>query len=171
MFRYQRLPATLFLPETIVLHMIYKMVFFLAVSLILYSCTDRGPKHSTDQKAVIINKILSCYEYIGNQDTISLKTINVDGFITGTLVYHLHQKNKSKGTIQGRMDGNKLIADYTCQSAGNQSIRMIAFQKTDNGYTEGYGETKKINGRTVFTNLGSLRFADSPVLKIKDCGN
>jgi hypothetical protein len=105
--------------------------------------------------------LINCYQYASNTDTITLKLIHVGEAITGTLVYSLKEKDKNKGTIQGNMRGNLLVADYTFLSEGVQSTRQIAFKLEDNGFTEGYGDVNTQNDKVIFKNLDSLKFNDS----------
>ncbi len=48
------------------------------------------------------------------------------------------------------MTGELLIADYSYNSEGIQSVRQIAFKKTGKTFIEGYGETETKNGKTIF---------------------
>ena len=112
---------------------------------------------------------LVCYRYIDKADTIILKTIYVNGFVTGTLVYNLYQKDKYSGTIQGQMKGELLIADFSFFSEGVKSVRQVAFKKKGKNFIEGYGETEDKNGKTTFKNIDSLNFTHSIVLREVDC--
>ena len=103
---------------------------------------------------------LNCYRYATETDTIILKVIHVGNSITGTLVYSLKEKDKNKGTIQGNMRGDLLVADYTFMSEGIQSTRQVAFKKEGNSFVEGYGD---------FKNLDSLNFNTSMKLVEVEC--
>ena len=98
-----------------------------------------------------------------------LKTISVNGYITGTLVYNFYEKDKNKGTIQGKMTGDLLVADYTFNAEGMESVRQVAFKKTGTAFIEGYGDIKTINDKAIFKNIDSLDFSHSPVLSEIDC--
>ena len=140
-------------------------VFF--ISLVL-SCND--------QKNTITAEIDSpktsstnCYRYINNNDTVVLKIEDVNGMVTGTLVYNLYQKDKNTGTIDGKMKGGLLIADYSFLSEGVKSVRQIAFKKKGNTFIEGYGESEEKNGKIIFKNADALDFTHSMVLTAYDC--
>jgi len=112
---------------------------------------------------------VKCYRYASETDTITLKLIHIGKSITGTLVYNLKEKDKNKGTIQGSMRRNLLIADYTFMSEGIQSIRQIAFKLEGNSFVEGYGDVLSRNEQTFFKNLDSLSFNTSIKLAEMPC--
>ena len=112
---------------------------------------------------------LDCYRYATINDTIILKLIHIGESITGTLVYKLHEKDKNMGTIQGRMRGDILLADYTFMSEGIMSIRQIAFKKEKDFFMEGHGDINTNNERVFFKNPDSLQFNDAIKLTEIDC--
>ena len=81
----------------------------------LLSCNSGKKDPATTLEPV--NKIkvapMHCYQYSGNGDTITLKIIPVNDAITGILIYHLKEKDRNRGTIQGRMKGDILLAEYS----------------------------------------------------------
>jgi hypothetical protein len=66
--------------------------------------------------------------YAGLADTVSMNLTHLGDSVTGTLVYNFKEKDKNTGTINGRMNGNILIAEYTFLSEGIQSCRQVAFK-------------------------------------------
>ena len=145
-----------------------KSAFLAAITCIVFSCNNQQQQSATNEKPDE-NNLLNCYRYINNNDTINLKTVNVKGFITGTLVYNLYEKDENKGTIQGSMKGNVLIADYTFFSEGMKSVRQVAFKKIGSNFIEGYGDVEDKNGKMIFKNPDSLTFSQSVILKAFDC--
>ena len=143
------------------------LIFLCALSLIV-SCGSQ-PQESKEDIASANVSPLVCYRYINKADTIILKTIYVNGFVTGTLVYNLYQKDKYSGTIQGQMKGELLIADFSFFSEGVKSVRQVAFKKKGKNYIEGYGEAENKNGKTTFKDIDSLNFTHSIVLREVDC--
>jgi hypothetical protein len=98
-----------------------------------------------------------------------LKTISAGDFITGLLVYNIYQKDKNTGTIQGSMQGDLLVADYSFNSEGVNSVRQVVFKKLGKVFEEGMGEMKEYDNKIIFTNIDSLHFNDSIVLKEFQC--
>ncbi len=141
-----------------------KVITILLIGGLLTSCNTQEKnteKTSPQQEDTKQPSSMNCYRYASETDTITLKVIHVGKDITGTLVYSLKEKDKNKGTIQGRMKGDILIADYTFLSEGIQSTRQIAFKLTDNFFIEGYGESYTNNEKVYFTNTDSLTFNGS----------
>jgi len=147
-----------------------KKLFFVLISLALFVACNTAEK--SDSKAGDTKKQSSpvnCYSYANNGDTILLKLIHVGDAITGTLVYAYKEKDKNRGTIQGSMRGNLLVADYTFQSEGVQSLRQVAFKLEENSFIEGYGDIYSEGDKVRFKNLDSLQFNNSMKLVEIDC--
>jgi len=150
--------------------MSYKFSIISGILILIFSCNNPTKKPG-DAPTSIKENPLNCYSYIKNNDTIILKTINVNGSMTGTLVYHYYQKDKNRGTIQGQMKGELLIADYSFASEGTQSVRQIVFKKKGDTFIEGFGEIEDINGKTTFKNIDSLDFNHSIILNEIPCND
>ncbi|MEO5996613.1 MAG: hypothetical protein ABIN89_07775 [Chitinophagaceae bacterium] len=149
--------------------MTLKISIVFSITLCLYSCGNNQTREVASNNASTKTSLLNCYRYINNNDTVLLKTILVNGFMTGTLVYNFYQKDKSRGTIQGKMKDSLLIADYTYMSEGTQSVRQVAFKLNGKTFIEGYGETENNNQKTIFKNIDSLNFDHSIVLGEVEC--
>lgn len=140
-----------------------KLRKFLILASLFVSCnpqTKETDKKTSPEAETKTPSAINCYRYASASDTIMLKVIHIGNSVTGTLVYSLKEKDKNKGTIQGNMNGNILIADYTFMSEGTQSIRQVAFKKEGNSFVEGYGD---------FKNSDSLNFNTSMKLAEVDC--
>ena len=146
-----------------------KLIAFFGVVSFFSSCADQQQSSKTNEKAEE-TKSISCYRYINNRDTVILKTALINGFLTGILEYKFYEKDRNQGTIQGKMNGDILFADYSFSSEGTVSRRQVAFKKIGENFVEGYGETQNINGKEVFKNTDSLDFTHSVILQPYDCG-
>ena len=110
-----------------------------------------------------------CYRGNSGRDTITL-TINHNGEkITGDLDYHFFEKDSNHGTIDGWMKGDTLIADYTFNSEGTQSVRQVAFLRDNEGLSEGYANTTDKGGKMMFSDLNELKFGSGFILKKIEC--
>lgn len=149
--------------------MIIKLFTSTCLLALLISCNN-GPDNQ-ENKATDSNQPspLNCYQYINSNDTVTLKVIHVGKAITGTLAYNFYQKDKNWGTIQGRMKGDLLIADYTFMSEGITSIRQVVFKKEGGSFIEGYGEIETKNDKSVFKNTESLTFNSNVKLVEINC--
>jgi hypothetical protein len=146
-----------------------KNLIIISIIILFSACND--DKKVVDKKdAITKTDVLACYQYIKNKDTVVLKTINVNGFITGTLEYILFEKDKNQGTIQGQMKGDILVADYTFMSEGIQSVRQVAFKKMGSAFVEGYGDIENKDGKDYFKNIDSLKYQESMQLTAFECG-
>jgi hypothetical protein len=139
----------------------------------LLSCNSQTEKdkekQDPQQPEAKPTSLINCYQYADNGDTISLKLIHAEESITGTLVYRLKEKDSNKGTIQGAMRDNVLVADYTFMSEGIKSTRQVAFKLEGNSFIEGYGDSFHQNDKSMFKSLDSLTFSSSIKLDEVSC--
>ena len=96
--------------------------------------------------------------YDADGSKVQLEMTNVDNEVSGILVYELKEKDRNKGTIKGTMNGDTLIANYTFQSEGTESIRQVAFLMKDKQLIEGYGESVTEGTISKFKNVNTLSF-------------
>lgn len=140
--------------------MILKASCYLFIFISTISCKNNRNTTTMEEKVKEPKtpSEFKCYQYSASKDTVTLKIIYVGNAITGTLVYNIYEKDKNKGTIQGKMEGDVLIADYTFMSEGVNSVRQIAFKRIGNDLIEGYGETETTGDKVMFKNVHSLKF-------------
>ena len=141
-------------------------IFFLFTFFVACNNQTQQTKQNNEPQAA---NAINCYRSINNNDTVLLTTKDSGGVITGTLVYHLSEKDKNTGTIQGNIKDSLLVADYTFMSEGTTSVRQVAFKKTANGFVEGYGDMEEKDGKMIFKNTGALTFNNITVLSNVDC--
>lgn len=151
-----------------------KTTYFFIFLGVLASCNSQpkdaeeqaGPQTDTNAKA---DSSVNCYQYATQADTVTLKLTRVGENVTGTLAYQFKEKDSNKGTLQGTIKGDLLLADYTFMAEGTQSTRQVAFKQTGNGFIEGYGESVEENGTMKFKNVDSLSFGSSFKLQEISC--
>lgn len=142
--------------------------------LLLAACN--GPKKDSpidvafSPEAEHLEKInTECFQYADANDTVRLTT-HIDGTnISGSLDYSLYEKDKNSGTIDGEIRGNMIIAEYTFQSEGVTSKRQVVFKNMDEGWKEGFGEIKNVDGIPVYTNIDSLDYSHQMILNPVPC--
>ncbi|MES2431596.1 MAG: hypothetical protein V4556_11705 [Bacteroidota bacterium] len=110
-----------------------------------------------------------CYATTGSKDSVFLKVEAFPNVVTGNLSYKIFEKDSNKGTIDGVMRGDTLIADYTFNSEGMSSIRQVAFLIKNNTATEGYGEVEEKNGKMIFKDIHTLDFTKGIKLQVVPC--
>lgn len=99
-----------------------------------------------------------CFQYVDEKDTIQLMTLTVGTKVTGTLDYAFFEKDKNSGSIEGEIRENRMVAEYTFMSEGDSSKRQVVFQKTEEGWKEGYGNMNTTDGIPVQVDIDSLDF-------------
>jgi hypothetical protein len=99
-----------------------------------------------------------CFAYRTETDTVRLTLQTTQPTVTGQLAYRYFEKDRNQGTISGTMHGDTLLADYTFQSEGRQSVRQVAFLRRDIGFVEGYGPVAERAGKMAFTSPRTLHF-------------
>ena len=140
------------------------------------SCNNNSktPVENRDSIEAItpVNKeITQCYTGIKAKDTVFLQLNKTNNNITGNLEYKRFEKDQNKGTIEGMMRGDTLLADYTFMSEGVTSIREVIFLKKGNRLVEGFGDVEEKSGKMVFKDTGTVKFDESMLLKEVDCNN
>ncbi|HEX5024633.1 MAG TPA: hypothetical protein VFV68_05145 [Agriterribacter sp.] len=144
---------------------LFQIMLFIAICFAV-ACNNNPEQSSSlndDSRSVPENKIMIpnmvCYSGSSGKDTVFLKLEKFPNAVTGSLLYNFFEKDKSSGDIDGRLDGDMLIADYTFMSEGKQSTRQVAFLIQNSMATEGYGPVEEKEGKMVFTNLAEIDFS------------
>lgn len=112
----------------------------------------------------------SCYLYATDKDTVYL-ALNppVAGKVTGDLSYDFFERDGNIGFIEGEVQGDTLIADYTFLSEGMVSVREVGFLLEEDQVIEGYGDVEQVGGRMVFWHTDSLDFSNGLVMHKVSC--
>lgn len=145
-------------------------ILFIVMALFIISC---GASPSTDSSPEKDMKIMvpesGCYASFSGKDTILLKIEVFPNVVNGILKYHIREKDKNEGTIEGKFAGDTLFADYTFSSEGKTSVREVAFLVNDGQAIEGYGNMEEKNGKMVFTDKAGIDFSEGTRLVLVDC--
>ncbi|MDG3581899.1 MULTISPECIES: hypothetical protein [Galbibacter] len=155
----------------------YSGKIILILSILAFTACKKEPKKeeireleqiSTDE---IIDNLpeVTCYLYVKGKDSIQMMLEQENDSITGTLAYKFYEKDKSHGTLSGKINGDILKADYNFMAEGTTSIREVIFMKKGNSYVPGYGETLEKNGKFIFKENSKINFMDEQALKKVDC--
>ena len=142
--------------------------------LFMFSCKNDPKNISTEPE--VIDAItdeeefsVACYRYASNKDTIILNIENDHSKISGTLQYHLFEKDKNTGFLDGMMVGDTLFAEYTFYSEGLESVREVAFLKKGTTFVEGYADVEVDGNKAVFKDGAPLNFNNTMALDAIDC--
>jgi hypothetical protein len=111
-----------------------------------------------------------CYSYIKDKDTATLKVMTSGNITTGELSYNLYEKDKNNGIVEGELHGDTLLAEYTFNSEGKESVRQVAFLKKGDQLLEGFGDVVEgKNGKMMFKDTSKLTFGQSIIFTKVDC--
>jgi hypothetical protein len=130
-----------------------------ALFYLIASCTNNAGNVKPGIAQPKPSSAVNCYRYSNTKDTINLKLIHVGKSITGTLAYQIPDINTAKGTIQGEMKNDLLVATFS-PFVDSTTPRQIAFRLVGNYFIEGVGETFEENGKITFKDPGKLNFND-----------
>jgi hypothetical protein len=148
--------------------MTYSRLAFAAASLLLLAaCHEQTTQVPATQPTTSTGP--QCYAYTFAKDTVRLTLATTQPTVTGQLTYHYLAKDRNQGTIQGTMHGDTLLATYTFQSEGIQSVREVAFVRRGPGFVEGYGNIAEHNGQLIFERPLALQFDTKRVLAPVSC--
>ncbi len=143
-----------------------------AVMFFLISCTSNKPQSAqtnADEGAEIMIPESGCFALLTDKDTILLKIEVFPNVVTGVLKYQLSEKDKNEGTIEGRLEGNTVFADYTFYSEGVTSVREVAFLLNGDHVMEGFGDMEEHDGKMVFKDKARIDFSTGIRLTQIDC--
>jgi heat shock protein HslJ len=152
----------------------------LSITLATISCNNgmtKNPVTTKPQDSVnpmgnhIMVPVTSCYASSNGKEIAELKLEVFPNVVTGTLSYQFHEKDRNKGTIEGKLTGDTLLANYTFLSEGVQSIRQVIFLVRDSVVFEGYGAQQLTDGKMIFKNLKEISFGAGTPLKKVSCDN
>lgn len=148
-----------------------RIILGLLISGLFTGCKKEEKVIVVDQpkpeaKQTVVNE---CYQLAKGKDTISA-SLTIDGEnVSGNLIYNFYEKDKNTGSILGTIKGDTLLADYTFQSEGQESVREVIFLRKNKTLTEGYGESKQEGNKSVFLNPKIIQFKSITVLKEVPC--
>jgi hypothetical protein len=127
--------------------------------------TNTDPQEVIAEKTTDLN--LGCYVFDDGKNIVSLEIIENGEEIKGNLTYALSEKDKNSGKFTGKFKEGILIADYTFQSEGKESIRQVAFKAEGDKLIEGYGELN--NEGTAFKDISNIEFTSTMPLTKTEC--
>jgi len=136
-------------------------LLFLCLAGFFMACQNNPSTSNDEETSKATATTQTCYTYTKNRDTASLSLISTGPIVTGELSYQLFEKDSNTGILKGEMRGDTLVADYTFNSEGMQSIRQVAFLKKDDKLLEGFGDVIEKDGKMVFKTLSTLKFGNS----------
>ncbi len=143
----------------------------LITALLLFACKEnlKNTESTESPEQSVVDDTEFCYLFSSEKDTVMAHLFIKDNSVKGFLDYMFFEKDQNNGTVDGILKGDTIIAEYKFVSEGTESVREIAFLRSNNGIIEGYADVKEKDGKMVFKNVSSLKFESPIVLKKVDC--
>lgn len=145
-----------------------RILFSIAFAILLIGC-----KKETVTTTKVIEKPKpskdTCYTYDlkGSKIELQLHYIADSDSVTGTLNFGFAEKDSNHGDIVGKVTDKILLAEYTFQSEGTESVRQVAFELKDDKAILGYGEMTPDG--THFKDVTKVKFDSGVPLAKVDC--
>lgn len=144
------------------------IIVVIIVSVFIYYQRSRSGSLSDNSSVVSEEPIIGTY--IGHlaNDVYILTILSQQGeSFTGTLDIKNFEKDSSTGTLEGTYKNGVLLADYTFQSEGTESVGWVAFKKVADGFIRGYGNVDP-GTKTKSIDSNQLTFDLSVVYKLSN---
>ncbi len=144
-------------------------ILVLSIILISMSVYFIGTKKVIEKNPIQAESIVGCYVAHLAKDVYSLEiSSEVGENIQGKLDIQNAEKDSSTGTIVGTYKKDIILADYTFQSEGVESINWVAFKKIRNSFVRGYGDVGA-ETKTQNIDLNKITFDTSVVYSKTNC--
>lgn len=151
-----------------------KIIALSFIVLTMLGCRNRDPKTENLNESfteladsTITLSEPACYVYNDDNNHISLEFNEIGPTCKGNLTYAFAEKDKNTGTFVGQLKDGILLADYTFQSEGMESVRQVAFKVSKDTLIEGYGDMNAEG--TAFKDIKQLSFTSTMPLVKSDC--
>ena len=144
----------------------------IALFIIITGIIIAAKKPDTDPVVEVqpVASVTGCYVAMLSKDVYTLNVQSqTDEQVSGTLSFKNFQKDSSSGTFAGIYKDGILLADYSFQSEGMNSVLQVAFKKSPDGFVRGFGDMDSTGTR--FADVANLTYDDTQVFKASsDCG-
>ena len=155
--------------------------YLILFGFFLGACTSNTTKEKTDESNEVkdvrvidsTSSIDGCYTAILEKDTsdLVLRHKKDATTVSGDLSIKNFSKDSSKGTINGKIEDNLIVAWYEFFSEGKHSVRQVVFKLQGDQLLKGYGNlvNKGKSDTLMFENIGTLKYlTEMPFIK-KEC--
>lgn len=113
--------------------------------------------------------LTGCYLRALERDSLMARLTQDGNKISGTLHFDNYQKDGSRGTVEGSIEGEVVKLIYRFQAEGMSSISEVYFKRTPNGLIHGIGEVSVKGDSAYFTNPATISYLPEQELKKVDC--
>ncbi len=147
-----------------------KQILICGLVILVLACNNAGNSQAggdtsvTAETTPTVTNRSYCFMKASNRDTVRLEYTLSGDSVNGYLSYNFYGKDKSKGTISGKLLGDTLLAMYHFLSEGLHSRRQVIFLQKGNQMLEGFGEMREVSGEMIFTDRSRNEFGNFNVL-------
>ena len=146
------------------------LIIAITIGVSIFVYCQKLKQISLDNNVPTVSEKSIAGTYIGHlaNDVYVLTILSEQGeSFTGTLDIKNFEKDSSTGTLKGTYKNEILLADYTFQSEGTESVGWIAFKKVADGFIRGFGNVDP-ETKTQFIDPNLLTFDSSVVYKLSN---
>jgi membrane-bound inhibitor of C-type lysozyme len=144
------------------------IIVVIIVGVLIYYQRPKSGSLSDNPSVVSEEPIVGTYIGRLANDVYILTILSQQGeSFTGTLDIKNFEKDSSTGTLKGTYKNGILLADYTFQSEGTESVGWVAFKKVANGFIRGFGNVDP-ETKTQSIDSNQLTFDLSVVYELSD---
>ena len=141
-------------------------IYLLAIVMVFFSCQNLDSTHSQvdtsklqqDSTRSMASSLTGCYEYNVGRDTIRLSLQLQDSTVSGSLLYDMYEKDKSRGTIKGRVKDSIIVTNYSFNSEGMDSEAEVFFQFKNDSLYLGEGPQTVKDGKGVYLDHSKIQY-------------
>ena len=131
-----------------------KAIFLLHFLFFPAGCQPDKPRHEPP----VVAGTAQCFTWSIGQNTATAR-FNIEGKqVKGTLEYDYAEKDDSKGKLNGTLNNDIIMAEYTFLSEGRESVMEVVFKLQGNKMIQGYAEMEEQGGKLVFKDGVKLSF-------------
>jgi hypothetical protein len=110
--------------------------------------------------------VTGCYMQVLKKDTFAATLQQQGNMITGMLTFNNHEKDRSTGTVTGKLDGDWIKLIYIFASEGMNSAMEVYYKYQNGSLLRGIGEMNNRGDTMYFVNPGSVKFDGDRLIKI-----
>lgn len=130
--------------------------------------TARATSDSTDPVPGPFKDISvdGCYMQILQRDTFVASLQEQEGLVHGKMSFNNYEKDKSSGTVSGRLEADILKLYYTFASEGTTSVMELYFKYRDGNLIRGIGDMNTRGDTAFFVNPAQITYSGDEFKKI-----
>ncbi len=133
-----------------------------AIFLLHFLCLSNGcPPEETGHQPLIATGPGQCFTWSIGENTATAH-LDIEGTqVKGTLAFDYAEKNDSQGKLNGTLNNDIIMAEYTFVSEGQESVMEVVFKLQGNKLIQGYAEMEEQGGKLVFKDGVKLSFQNT----------